>query len=271
MFFEDMFTPGLESLGYILDQVPDKYKPQIYVRCLAQTIDPDDFTNSIGMFAWMSKFEQMINNIQNIHILATNEEMVANMKIAGWTAPVYNISGLSFNKKEVQTRAGVIPKFNKRPVRVSFASRWDLEKQPEFLLDIFRNYKNHYSLYQNVEFCILSGGKLKSNSKRCLELAKETEKDNLITIHDNLSKEQYYNYLKNSRVLILTSLQDWVSNSIMEADALGCNVLAPAYRSFPETLSNDKDRLYIPWSIDDASEKLFRLTTNPHKNIRKLS
>src|ERR1700686_2912042 len=43
VFFEDMFTPGIESLAYIMDQVPQKYRPRVYVRCLAQSIDPDDF------------------------------------------------------------------------------------------------------------------------------------------------------------------------------------------------------------------------------------
>jgi hypothetical protein len=39
-------------------------------------------------------------------VLATNEEMVAHMRIAGWTAPIYNISGLAFGKAEVQQRIG---------------------------------------------------------------------------------------------------------------------------------------------------------------------
>ena len=42
IYFEDMFTPGFESLGYIMDQVLPEQRPRIYVRCLAQAIDPDD-------------------------------------------------------------------------------------------------------------------------------------------------------------------------------------------------------------------------------------
>ena len=40
VFFEDMFQPGFESLGYILNQVPESQQPRIYVRCLAQAITP---------------------------------------------------------------------------------------------------------------------------------------------------------------------------------------------------------------------------------------
>jgi hypothetical protein len=67
------------------------------------------------------------------------------------------------------------------------------------------------------------------------------------------------------------ALQDWVSNTVSEADALGCNVLYPAYRSFPETFANDPERLYIPWSIDDAIAKLDVLLKKAHPNMGKIS
>jgi hypothetical protein len=53
---------------------------------------------------------------------------------------------------------------------------------------------------------------------------------------------------------------------VSEADALGCNVLYPAYRSFPETFAHDPNRLYVPWSIDDAFVKLQLLLQEPHHN-----
>jgi hypothetical protein len=45
IYFEDMFQPGFESLGYIINQVPQEMRPRIFVRCLAQAIDPDDFVH----------------------------------------------------------------------------------------------------------------------------------------------------------------------------------------------------------------------------------
>jgi len=74
IFFEDMFQPGMESLPYILNQVTEEHKPKIYLRCLAQSIDPDDFIHVWGMSKWMSLYEQMCNEIPNVNILATNEE-----------------------------------------------------------------------------------------------------------------------------------------------------------------------------------------------------
>ena len=65
--------------------------------------------------------------------------------------------------------------------------------------------------------------------------------------------------------------RSWVSNTVSEADTLGANVLYPAYRSFPETFANDPDRLYIPWSMDDALNKLEKLIRRPHYRMGQIS
>jgi len=85
---------------------------------------------------------------------------------------------------------------------------------------------------------------------------RDLQQRGLLTIYEDLEKNDYYNLLNDTRVLFNCALQDWVSNTVSEADTLGCNVLYPAYRSFPETFSNDHNRLYIPWSLTDAMDKL---------------
>ena len=128
IYFEDMFQPGIESLPYIMDQIPAEQRPKVYVRCLAQAIDPDDFVHVWGMSKWMSTYEQMVNEFATV--LATNEEMVAHMRIANWTAPIYNISGLAFGKKEVLGRVNnIIKPWDERSNRIVFAARFDQEKQ----------------------------------------------------------------------------------------------------------------------------------------------
>jgi hypothetical protein len=211
IFFEDMFQPGMEALPYILQQTPEKYRPTIYLRCLAQAIDPDDFVHVWGMSKWMSLYEQMCNEIPNVVILASNEEMVADM----------------------------IKIFK--------------EKHPE------------------TEFAICQGGPLRSNNKYYVDEARHLEKKGLLTIHENLKKNDYYSILADSRVLFNCALQDWTSNTVSEADALGCNVLFPAYRSFPEVFSNDHTRLYVPWSQEDAMAKLELLLSKPSPSMGKIS
>ena len=275
IYFEDMFQPGFESLGYIMNQIPQAQCPEIYVRCLAQAIDPDDFVHVWGMAKWMNLYEQMVNEMVAFSggaVLATNEEMVAHMRIAGWTAPIYNISGLAFGKSEVLERiggAGNITPFAERPRRVGFAARFDQEKQPGFFMDLIEMYGELTS--EPCEFAIYSGGPLRSNNPEYIERARRMEAEGKLRIYDNISKNDYYAHLNNTRVLFNCALQDWVSNTVSEADTLGCNVLYPAYRSFPETFSNDPNRLYVPWSIDDAYHKMQNLLREPHHNMGLIS
>lgn len=266
IFFEDMFQPGIESLPYIINQIPENLRPKIFVRCLAQSIDPDDFVHVWDMQKWMSLYEAMVNEFAT-GILASNEEMVAHMKIAGWKAPIYNISGLAFGKSEVQERVNSINTWNNRPNRVVFSSRWDQEKQPDFFMDIVETVTEN----NNIEFAVVQGGKLRSNNQKYVERARELESKGKLKIFENLAKNEYYKILNNSRVLINTAVQDWTSNTVSEADALGCNVLFPAYRSFPEIFANDHTRMYIPWNKEDAINKLMNLIEAPHNDIGRIS
>jgi hypothetical protein len=269
IYFEDMFQPGIESLPYIMDQIDPAHRPRIAVRCLAQSIDPDDFVHVWGMQKWMGLYEKMVDSFADI-VLASNEEMAMHMKIAGWEAPIYNISGLAFGKDEVRARvAGPLKPFKERTLRVGFAARWDQEKQPDFFMDLIEEWNRRSEMAfdqpnQKVEFCIFSGAKLKSNNDSYMARTRDLQARGLLTIYEDLEKNDYYNLLNDTRVLFNCALQDWVSNTVSEADTLGCNVLYPAYRSFPETFANDASRLYVPWSLDDAIEKLRALLKDVH-------
>lgn len=273
VYFEDMFQPGFESLPYILNQVPQSHRPKIFVRCLAQSIDPDDFVHVWGMSKWMGLYEKMVcEAVQQSGggILATNEEMVMNMKIAGWEAPIYNISGLAFGKSEVQERVASIKPFNERKHRVVFSARWDQEKQPDFYMDLIEAWHSRHP-GSGVEFAICSGAKLKSNNDSYMQRTRDMQASGKLTVHEDLNKNDYYNVVNDSRIVFNCALQDWVSNTVSEADALGCNVLYPAYRSFPETFANDHTRMYVPWSIEDALDKMEKLLKKPSEYMGKIS
>ena len=270
VYFEDMFQPGIESLPYIMDQIPQAHRPRIAVRCLAQSIDPDDFVHVWGMQKWMGLYEKMVDSFADI-TLASNEEMAMHMKIAGWESPIYNISGLAFGKEEVRGRIkGDLKPFEDRAMRVGFAARWDQEKQPDFYMDLIEAWNDNFHL-PKVEFCIFSGGKLKSNNDSYMQRTRDLQARGLLTVYEDLEKNDYYNLLNDTRVLFNCALQDWVSNTVSEADTLGSNVLYPAYRSFPETFANDATRLYVPWSLEDAMTKLGALLQRPHAQQGRIS
>jgi len=261
IFFEDMFTPGMESLPYIMDQVPKKFRPQVFVRCLAQSIDPDDFVNREGMLRWMRPFEQMIDAFVS-GILVASEEMVAHLRIAGFKAPIY-VTGLPFGKEEVKSRVPFVKPITSREQRVGFAARWDDEKQPEFYMQLAQRF---YKTRPEVEFAIFCGHpKLKSNNKRHVEFAEylTTSGTANFKIYTSLKKNDYYELLADSVVLFNCALQDWVSNTVSEADTFGTLTLYPAYRSFPEVFANNPKNMYIPWSVEDAAERLEKMFVSP--------
>ena len=274
VYFEDMFQPGIESLPYIMDQVPAEMRPRIYVRCLAQSIDPDDFVHVWGLSKWMGLYEQMVCELVRKSggaVLASNEEMVMHMKVAGWDCPIYNISGLAFGKAEVRGRVpGDLTPFKNRKMRVGFAARWDQEKQPNFYMDLIDLWHERRPDVP-VEFAVFSGAPLRSNNDGYMARTRKMQAEGRLKLYEDLEKNDYYALLNDTRVLFNCALQDWVSNTVSEADTLGCNVLYPAYRSFPETFANDADRLYIPWSLDDAYKKLVQLLADPHPNMGKIS
>ena len=269
IFFEDMFQPGMESLPYIMDQIPTEQRPQVWIRCLAQAVDPDDFVHVWGMGKWMSLYEEMCNEFVT-GVLASNEEMVAHMKIANWKAPIYNISGLAFDKTEVALRVGEIKPWEERDNRVVFAARFDQEKQPDFYMDLIEEWYGTPGT-ADVEFCIVQGGPLRSNNQKYIDRARKMEERGQLVIYENLKKNHYYDIVNRSKVLFNCALQDWTSNTVSEADALGCNVLFPAYRSFPEIFANDHTRMYVPWSIEDAMQKLEKLVAQPHPKLGEIS
>ena len=274
IYFEDMFQPGIESLPYILNQVPANLRPRIFVRCLAQAIDPDDFVHVWGMSKWMGLYEKMVCELVRDSggaVLATNEEMVMHMKIAGWDCPIYNISGLAFGKDEVRERVpGELKPFLERTMRVGFAARWDQEKQPNFYMDLIELY-NERNPGNNVEFAVFSGAPLRTNNDSYMARTRQMQADGQLTIYEDLEKNDYYQLLADTRVLFNCALQDWVSNTVSEADTLGCNVLYPAYRSFPESFGNDHTRLYVPWSLKDACKKLEKLLHLESSRMGKIS
>ena len=106
------------------------------------------------------------------------------------------------------------------------APRWDDEKQP--LL-----YGFSRSLLQNrsdVEFAIFCGqSELKSNDpwyvKRAMDLQDAWDLGKTKTanfrVYTVFKKNDYYNLLADSKVLFNCALQDWVSNTVSEADTMG--------------------------------------------------
>ena len=127
-----------------------------------------------------------------------------------------------------------------------------------------------HSFQNNFERPLIKGADVLKDMQEAKEL-KELRKAYEKNPTEDLKKNYYYNILADSRVLFNCALQDWTSNTVSEADALGCNVLFPAYRSFPEVFANDHTILYLQWSQEDAMAKLELLLSKPSPSMGKIS
>jgi hypothetical protein len=70
----------------------------------------------------------------------------------------------------------------------------------------------------------------------------------------NLTKEEYYTELATSKIQFNCSLQDYVSWTVLESVAYGCDVIFPNFRSFPEFIPEHK--LYMPFDVNSAYDAL---------------
>jgi len=120
----------------------------------------------------------------------------------------------------------------------------------------------YYKVDPGMEFAIFCGHpELKSNRQVYVDRAMSLQAGNTANfkVYTGLKKNDYYNLLADSQVLFNCALQDWVSNTVSEADTMGCLTLFPAYRSFPEVFANNANHMYVPWSIEDAIDKLNKM------------
>jgi glycosyltransferase involved in cell wall biosynthesis len=259
ILLHDLFHPGYEALPYILAQQFGDEKPRIYAQNWAQSVDVYDFT--FPMRKWMRPYEQMCDKTLDGVFVASEEHKNLLLATGLDTADIHVI-GLPFCGYDVRKEINLQP-WSKRKRRVVFTSRWDSEKQPTLFLKLAEAAKQQAAL-QDVEFAVCTGAKeLRSNSPSLVQMARYAQKKGVITLYEGLSKSEYYNIVADSQVHFHCSLQDWVSFTMLEASALGTPTLAPAFRSFPEALFSDGNRLYVPWSISDALGKLGWMLNDP--------
>jgi glycosyltransferase involved in cell wall biosynthesis len=252
IYIDDMFHPGYEALPYLFHQTGTR--PRIYTRNHAQSVDAHDFT--FPMRSWMRHFELLVCKTVSGVICASRVHKTE-MEVALWEVPIH-VLGLPFNRDAVRAIAGPLKPRGNRPRRVMWASRWDLEKQPGLFCSMVEK------LAKAVEFVACTGSHdLRGTDKQAIAHALKLEQQGKLTIIRGATKQAYYQALAQCRAHFLASLQDYVSYCLLDASALDVVSIAPAYKSFPETLAHNHRRLYVPFNALDAEYKLIRVIENP--------
>ena len=258
IFLQDFYTPGIDAVFYALDLYG--LNPKFYSMLHAQSVDEYDFTWS--MRGWLRSYERSIaTRMSGIFVGSTIHR--EQLRASGFDCPIHVVS-LPLHKKMVSDMVKNHQLKLFRDPTVVYASRFDKEKNPFFMMSVAREFlKNN----PNANWLILHGGQeIRSSVPGAVDALKslEIETEGRFRILSGISKVDYYTYLANSAVLFNSSLQDYVSWTILEGDTFGINIITPKFRSFPEFMP--ESNMYHPFNVDSALGKLQVAIDNP---IRK--
>jgi len=145
-----------------------------------------------------------------------------------------------------------------------FSSRLDKEKNPYFMLEVAKEF-----LQSNPEYTWIvtsSGNSLKSTLPGIVdELYKFSKENDRFIIRTGLTKQEYYTILAESHIQFNSSLQDYVSWTVIESTMFGCIPVFPNFRSFPEFIPSTL--MYTPFNKKDAANVLYYVVADAGKWI----
>jgi glycosyltransferase involved in cell wall biosynthesis len=259
LFLQDYWQPGIESILYALDLYGINVK--IYAMLHAQSVDEYDFT--WPMRNWMRGFELGLDRrMAGIFVGSTIHR--DQLRAAGFEAPIHVVS-LPLHKKLTQAK---LPEFTKDQWRkqniVVYSSRLDKEKNPFFMMDVALKF-----LQENPDWewhVTTSGKSFKSMLPGAIEqLELLSHQHPRFKLLSNLSKEEYYTELANAKIQFNSSLQDYVSWTVLESTTFGCDLVFPDFRSFTEFIP--ADRLYKPFHVGSAISVLNKVKVGPSYGV----
>lgn len=252
IYLQDYWTPGLDAIWYALDLYNIKVK--VYAMLHAQSVDEYDFT--WPMAYWMRHYELGLDQrMTGIFVGSTVHK--DQLRAAGFKAPIHVVS-LPIHK---QSTLEVLPEWetlDKKDVIV-YSSRFDKEKNPYFMMEVAEQFLVKNPSY---EWHVTSSGKeIRSMIPGVVDdmyaLAKRQPRFKILK---GLTKQEYYTELATCKVQFNTSLQDYVSWTVIESTAFGADIVFPDFRSFPECIPSD--RLYKPFDVKDALTVLHDVLSN---------
>ena len=263
IFLQDYWTPGLDAIWYALDLYGIQVK--VYAMLHAQSVDEYDFT--YPMRGWMRHYELGLDRrLTGIFVGSTIHKQ--QLREAGFTAPIHVVS-LPIHKQATLDKLPTWSWLDKSNV-VVYSSRLDKEKNPFFMLTVAERF---LETHETFEWHVTTSGKsFRSMLPGVIEAMNElAERQPRFKLLSGLTKEQYYTELATCRIQFNTSLQDYVSWTVIESTAFEADIVYPNFRSFPEFI--DSSRLYTPFDVDSALQVLGNTLSTPktHPHIVELS
>ena len=246
IFLQDFWTPGIESIFYALDLYG--YKDiKFYARNWAQSSDEYDFT--FAMRKWMRHYELGLDKrLSGMFVGSTLHRDL--LRADGFTCPIHVVS-MPVSADEIRSKVPNWKEKLQEPKKkvVMFSSRLDKEKNPFFMLEVAKKFLSEDTMF---EWHVTTSGKsLRSMLPGVIDAFREyAAKEPRFKLLEGLTKEEYYEELASNAIIFNSSLQDWVSFTIVEGTAFGIDVVYPNFRGFPEQVP--ADRMYTPFDINSA-------------------
>jgi glycosyltransferase involved in cell wall biosynthesis len=250
IFLQDFWTPGIESIFYALDLYG--YKDiKFYARNWAQSSDEYDFT--FAMRKWMRHYELGLDKrLSGMFVGSTLHRDL--LRADGFTCPIHVVS-MPVSADEIRSKVPNWKEKLQEPKKkvVMFSSRLDKEKNPFFMLEVAKKFLSEDTMF---EWHVTTSGKsLRSMLPGVIDAFREyAAKEPRFKLLEGLTKEEYYEELASNAIIFNSSLQDWVSFTIVEGTAFGIDVVYPNFRGFPEQVP--ADRMYTPFDINSAVKVL---------------
>lgn len=266
IYLEDFFTFSFEAIPYAQSSKFGSWSQdhaKVFSFCHAQSFDINDFTAAWKW--WLRPLEQMWFDYQEGVFCAARQmlPLIAGAGISLTKGSRYKVHpvGHAVNKDSMLRIADAefaIP-WEDRPKNVVYSSRWDLEKNPNFFMDLIEAVLKERD---DITFTVCSGHtKLSSNDPDLIFRLESIvlKYPGKVWVLDNINLNRYYSELKNSRVLFNCALQDWISYVLIDATINGCAPLFPNWLSFPDALERNTKHLYANMNLEDAKQKLYVL------------
>lgn len=227
-FVADIEFWGIEVIKYlsVLNNIPVK----LYGFCHAASYTREDFMEKTESFAkyheyaWFNTFDKIFvgseyhkKQIISLRNINPNKIIV--------TGNPYNIPNKQHYKKKNQ---------------IILTNRPDYEKRPNLTLDVFEILKN---IYPDWNFVVTTGRK-EWGSGWIRDKALLLQNRKIISIEENLSKEEYFHILQESKIMTGNSVEENFGYCILEALMFDTIPVLPNNYSHPELVENDSRCLF---------------------------
>lgn len=137
-----------------------------------------------------------------------------------------------------------------QPIRLLSVGRFHWKKGYHYALDalkiiVSKGYQFHYT--------IIAGG----NSEEILYQIHDLGLQQYVSILDKMPQEKVFEYMQNSDLLLLPSVEEGIANVVLEAMAIGLPVISSDYGGMTEIIKNAKNGfLFNNRDLEDMCIKL---------------